>query len=103
MNRNFTRNMILLQTIKMGFRYSTYLAKCIRYETFNLFLRKFLRGIFFSLVPSDRIDLLEAKTTPRHDRAVFLTYESLPPSVIQHQYPFTFSFPHKLTLGYMYH
>ena len=34
MNGNFTRDMILLQRIKMDFRHSTYLAKCIRYDTF---------------------------------------------------------------------
>ena len=40
-----------------------------------------MQGNFFSLAPSDRIDLPEAKTTRRYDRAFFLTYESLPRSV----------------------
>ena len=78
MNGIFTRNMILLQKIKMGYRHSTYLAKCKRYKTFCWFKKKFWWGFFFSLAPSDRIDLPEAQTTRRHDRAFFLTYESLP-------------------------
>ena len=45
--------------------------------------------MFFSLVPSDRIDLSDTQTTRRHDRAFFLTYENLPRSVYNQQ-PYVF-------------